>query len=1161
MEKISNNIMFFQSSQLGEENISPGLFDIFYAHLSESRRSSIFSKLQVIVPNHAFAVYLRDRVTKADGISANLDFVVLVGTVLENIYLENNPDAQLFDFRQSRFIIYEYLLNTSFDDLEESEELKNYIIVDGVINKFRAYQLASQLQQIFHEYLYLRTHELIHLEKAKLPHWQKQIFRHLSDSIGSRKLFIDIYQYFIQLDLNDNSLKLPERLYLFGLTSVYPSQLEIIIKISQKIPVYWYYQPCSYEYYGDLLSTKARSSLEQKLLRKPDLSLDDLYLLDGNPLLANLGQQSREFIELLRANDVEVYSFNTEFSEKKQAATMLEIIQDDIRNLKYRVRNEYRLSKDNLFYMDPVKLLSGSDECVSDLPNGKTSIKINICHNRMREVQVLFNELSDILSDGSGIIPQDILITAPDIDDYATYIRAVFDNETAYTSSGIHLKIPYHITGHREQGDYKVLETLKLLLNLPYQLPVNYLLELLMQTEIRDSLFLDNDDIETIKGWFIDNRVNFGFNEKDYEPYGYQNFSVHSFKTLLQNIVSGACLSEDVLISANHVPLYRFAEVVVVPYDNIDSGQIELCSKLIGLIDLLFRIREFLYLEHNLYREFSIDELHEVFALLQEQLLNNPESGLLLNKFIGSILDINSEIKINLLIVNQIIDDYMSEIKNKIRFESKITCASLQYMRNIPHRVIYMLGLNFGEFPAIYQPNQLSILAKEWHLADRNYNIEDKQAFLDTILSARERLIISYIGRKETDNSEIKPSPILSLFMNVLGQSFTNFWDEGDPMKPRYNYRNIIYQHSLHPFYNNHSFNYSEFWQKLARITTEKAQNLRWEFSGTQQISLTSEQKQILYQPKLVDLVATFCYSNRNLYRTLGINTFINEIELEDRESIAIFDRNLAKEIFKFFECYLQKASLSELSEYLQAKGVLAYDHIGKLQFDYYARIYQLYKANCGNSLNKFYLEYPVTKGEETIDIILQDEVFVEGNAIIITPGFEQISDRELPTKLEEVSYSLKIRALICGLLLQCDVKFDAGIKPDSVIIRLIRNNAEIRNFPVYVQESSSLFDMVIKYYLRSLTYPVLIHKSAIAEYAKRISEVDRKGNLKNTREDCLRLAKAKYLVDFNNFELDGLREDIIFSSIAEDYFEFIDSSGSINDIARIAELLSHLRG
>ena len=1157
---MSNNIIFFQSSELGEENNFPGLFDIFHAHLGELARSNIFEKLQVIVPNHAFASYLRDRVTRADGICANLDFVVLLGTVLENIYLANNPEAEIFDFNQSKFIIYEYLLNTSFSD-DENSELKNYIFIDGEINKFRVYQLAKELQQIFHEYLYLRTHELINLERAKIPDWQKKVFLHLRQIIAKRKIFIDIYQYFANLDMEQADLKLPGRLFIFGLTSVYPSQLEIIVKISQKVPVYWYYQPCSYEYYGDLLSTKARASLEKKLLKKPDLSLDDLYLLDGNPLLANLGQQSREFIELLRANEIEVYSFKAESEAREEPTTMLGIIQDDIRHLKYRVQSEYRLSLNSSLYVDPIELKSSASDGIYDLQNKKSSVKINVCHNRMREVQVLFNELAAIFSNANGVIPEDILITAPDIDDYAAYIRAVFDNESVCSPSGTHLKLPYHITGHREQRNYKILETLKLLLNMPYHLPVNYLLELLMQSEIRVSLDLDNNDIETIKAWLIDNRVNFGFDEADYAPYGYQNYSVHSFKSLLQNVILGACLNEEVLIANNQVPLYRSNQNIVAPYDNIDSGQIHLCNRLIELIDILFQIRKFFYLEQNVYREFTIEELHQFFTSLQTQLLNGSEAELLLNNFIGSILEINSELAINLLIVNQVIDDYMSEIKSKIRFESRITCASMQYMRNIPYRVIYILGLNFGEFPAIYQPNQLSILAKEWYLADRNYNIEDKQAFLDTILSARERLIISYIGRKETDNSEIKPSPVLSLLINTLGQSFSNFWDEKDPLKLAYNYQNIIYQHSLHPFYNNHSFNYSEFWQKLARLTTEKVENLRWDFNAPSPIKLTDEQKQTFYQPTLNELVNTFCYTNQNLYRVLGLTSHTNEIELQDRENISILDRNIAKDVFKFFEAYSTKATLAELTEYMQLKGVLAYNHIGELQFNHYNDVYKCYKENRGNSESKFSLEYSVNRSDETISLLIQDNVFIDDNAIIITPRFEQINDKELPTKLEEVGYQLKIRALICYLILQNGASFENGLAPDRVLIRLIRNNGEVRDFRVYVREAASTFEMLIKYYLRSLSYPILIHKTAITEYAKRIIETDRKGNLKNTEEDSLRMAKSKYLADFNNYALEQLNSDIVFSVLVNDYFEIPDSSGFINDIARIGELLSRLHG
>ena len=88
-----------------------------------------------------------------------------------------------------------------------------------------------------------------------------------------------------------------------------------------------------------------------------------------------------------------------------------------------------------------------------------------------------------------------------------------------------------------------------------------------------------------------------------------------------------------------------------------------------------------------------------------------------------------------------------------------------------------------------------------------------------------------------------------------------------------------------------------------------------------------------------------------------------------------------------------------------------------------------------------------------------------------------------------------------------------------------------------------------------------MIHKTAITEYAKRIIETDRKGNLKNTEEDSLRMAKSKYLADFNNYALEQLNSDIVFSVLVNDYFEIPDSSGFINDIARIGELLSRLHG
>ena len=60
-------------------------------------------------------------------------------------------------------------------------------------------------------------------------------------------------------------------------------------------------------------------------------------------------------------------------------------------------------------------------------------------------------------------------------------------------------KLLYTITGNRRHRNYKILETLKLILNAPYALTVNYFVELLMQSELQKNLELTPNDVLTVK--------------------------------------------------------------------------------------------------------------------------------------------------------------------------------------------------------------------------------------------------------------------------------------------------------------------------------------------------------------------------------------------------------------------------------------------------------------------------------------------------------------------------------------------------------------------------------------------------------------------------------------------------------------------------------------
>ncbi len=73
-----------------------------------------------------------------------------------------------------------------------------------------------------------------------------------------------------------------------------------------------------------------------------------------------------------------------------------------------------------------------------------------------------------------------------------------------------------------------------------------------------------------------------------------------------------------------------------------------------------------------------------------------------------------------------------------------VTVASLQPMRPVPFRQIYILGLGEGCFPGIADASTLDLRAHRRRIGDTSRPDADRHLFLETVLSARERLVLSY---------------------------------------------------------------------------------------------------------------------------------------------------------------------------------------------------------------------------------------------------------------------------------------------------------------------------------------------------------------------------------------------------------------------------------
>ena len=67
-------------------------------------------------------------------------------------------------------------------------------------------------------------------------------------------------------------------------------------------------------------------------------------------------------------------------------------------------------------------------------------------------------------------------------------------------------------------------------------------------------------------------------------------------------------------------------------------------------------------------------------------------------------------------------------------------------LRGLPYRMVCVLGLDDGAFPAAHRPAEFDLIARHPRPGDRQRRQDERNLFLDLLLAARERLYLSHTG-------------------------------------------------------------------------------------------------------------------------------------------------------------------------------------------------------------------------------------------------------------------------------------------------------------------------------------------------------------------------------------------------------------------------------
>ncbi|MBX7195614.1 MAG: exodeoxyribonuclease V subunit gamma, partial [Sandaracinaceae bacterium] len=98
-----------------------------------------------------------------------------------------------------------------------------------------------------------------------------------------------------------------------------------------------------------------------------------------------------------------------------------------------------------------------------------------------------------------------------------------------------------------------------------------------------------------------------------------------------------------------------------------------------------------------------------------------------------------------------------------------VVVASLLPMRAIPFRVVFVLGMGEGQFPEEGLELGLDLRRAQWRPGDVTHEERDRYAFLETLLSTRERLFLSYVARDEHTGDPRAPSSVVTELAEAAG--------------------------------------------------------------------------------------------------------------------------------------------------------------------------------------------------------------------------------------------------------------------------------------------------------------------------------------------------------------------------------------------------------
>ncbi|MDR2625194.1 MAG: exodeoxyribonuclease V subunit gamma [Zoogloeaceae bacterium] len=534
-----------------------------------------------------------------------------------------------------------------------------------------------------------------------------------------------------------------------------PVYLDMLLRLAAWTDIHLYLlNPCR-EYWMELVGAKQQA--RQELRGQAD------YLDTRHPLLADWGRQTQAcmamILEYTDGQAEETSRFSSAQEELPAGATpsLLARFQDSILDLTLPETGMWPLAKTD------------------------RSVEIHVAHSRMRQMEILHDQLRLAFEEDATLTPSEVLVALPDLEAALPLIEAIFGE----TGPG---GIPYAITGQKATRENPVARLLLALMEStlpPARLPMSQVSALLQEPLAMAALELTADDLAQLSAALQSAGAHWGLGN-----------ARHGWRDALARLFLGYALP---------APETELAPVFsgILPAGTLAGSRARLLGALWQLIERLERLAALLVHPRTAagWRALWQEEL--AFWLDEEKSPLAPETqearGSVLAAIDALCLDmaVTKDARIDPPVACAALEKALSALAAGGVPTGCVTFAALSSLRPLPYRMICLLGLEDGVFPQPGRTMEFDLMALENRPGDRQQRLDARNLFLDLVLAARDRLYLSYTGKSQRDDSSLPPSLLVAQLLEFCCRA------TGCPPE------RLQLQHPLQPFSPNY-FNSAE---------------------------------------------------------------------------------------------------------------------------------------------------------------------------------------------------------------------------------------------------------------------------------------------------------------------------------------------------------------